>query len=212
MTVDRHRRQQASRWRRTDGSVKHYAPLTSGLRFLSTLWLTVHQFSVFTGTQRTSEDASELGEVLDSALRALSDTDHWDVSTDNFWCRVTPNKRVGRSQGWKLHLSATVLPAPVVLARALPVLLKASSAFKFAGTLEHVALLNARHTPRGHSGKFVTVYPESDEEAVRLAEALHDATTCLAEPRVLSDRPYAPFSLLKSSSPGLPFVSGCLMG
>jgi hypothetical protein len=153
-------------------------------------------FSVFTGERQTSTDFSELGEVLDSALRSLGETDRWDVSTDSFWCRVTPNKQLGQSQGWKLHLSATVSSAEVVLARALPVLLKGSSAFKFANTLEHVTQLNARHAPRGHSGKFITIYPESDEEAVRLAEVLHETTAGLAGPRILSDRPYAPGSLV----------------
>jgi hypothetical protein len=31
--------------------------------------------------------------------------------------------------------------------------------------LDHVAALNDRHTARGHSGKFVTVYPNCDGEA-----------------------------------------------
>jgi class IV lanthipeptide synthase len=153
-------------------------------------------FSVFMGARRTSAGVSELGEVLDSVLRSLGETDRWDVSTDSFWCQVIPNKQVGRSQGWKLHLSATVSSAEVVLARALPVLLKGGSAFKFANTLDHVTQLNARHAPRGHSGKFITIYPESDEEAVRLAEVLHEATAGLAGPRILSDRPYAPRSLV----------------
>lgn len=153
-------------------------------------------FSVFTAARGASADVSELAAVLDSALRTLGETDHWDVSTDGFWCRVTPDKQVGRSQGWKLHLSATVSSAEVVLARALPVLLEGGSAFKFASTLEYVAQLNARHTPRGHSGKFITIYPESDEEAVRLAATLHEATAGLAGPRVLSDRPYVPGSVV----------------
>ena len=57
-------------------------------------------FSVFTGERQTSTDVSELGEVLDSALRSLGEADRWDVSTDSFWCRVTPNKQLGQSQGW----------------------------------------------------------------------------------------------------------------
>jgi tRNA A-37 threonylcarbamoyl transferase component Bud32 len=70
------------------------------------------------------------------------------------------------------------------------VLLKGRSPFKFVSTTDHVALLNARNTSRGHSGKFITIYPQSDEEAVRLAEALHRVTEGLAGPRILSDRPY----------------------
>jgi len=83
-----------------------------------------------------------------------------------------------------------------VLARSLPLLLERNSAFKFASTIERVAELNTRHTPRGHSGKFITIYPETDAEAVLLAGELHDATVGLAGPRILSDLPYAPGSLV----------------
>jgi serine/threonine protein kinase len=153
-------------------------------------------FSVFTGARGTSTDPSELATLLDEALRALDEADRWEVPSGGFWCCVTRKDYVGRSQGWKLHLSATVSSAETVLARALPVLLKGNSAFKFASRLDHVAQLNDRNTPRGHSGKFITVYPESDEVAVRLAEALHQATAGLPGPRILSDRPYAPASLV----------------
>lgn len=134
--------------------------------------------------------------MLHSTLRARDEIDGWDVSTDGFWCCVTPHGHAGRSQGWKLHLSATVSSATTILDRALPVLLQGGCAFKFASTLAHVAQLNARNIPRGHSGKFITVYPHSDSDAVALAEALHQATVGLAGPRILSDRPYAPGSLV----------------
>lgn len=153
-------------------------------------------FSVFTPARSVSTDSSELRGMLDSTLRARGEIDGWDVSTGDFWCSVTPHEHAARSQGWKLHLSATVSSATTILDRALPVLLQGGCAFKFASTLTHVGLLNARNTPRGHSGKFITVYPQSDSDAVALAEALHQATVGLAGPRILSDRPYAPGSLV----------------
>ncbi|MGH3770327.1 MAG: class IV lanthionine synthetase LanL [Pseudonocardiaceae bacterium] len=153
-------------------------------------------FSIFTQESRVNTDGYGLAKVLESTLLALGEMDRWEVSSSGFWCGVTLQGQVRRSQGWKLHLSATVLSAEMVLARSLPVLLKSSSSFKFASTLDRVAQLNARNTPRGHSGKFITIYPESDGEAVRLAEALHEATAGLAGPRVLSDRPYLPGSLV----------------
>ncbi|MGH3720183.1 MAG: class IV lanthionine synthetase LanL [Pseudonocardiaceae bacterium] len=153
-------------------------------------------FSIFTQESRADTDGHGLVRVLESALLALGETDRWEVSASGFWCGLTPNGHVQRSQGWKLHLSATVSSAETVLARALPVLLEGRSAFKFVSTLEHVVQLNDRHTPRGHSGKFITIYPESDEEAVRFAKALHEATAGLAGPRILSDRPYIPGSVV----------------
>ncbi|MDQ4092015.1 MAG: class IV lanthionine synthetase LanL, partial [Actinomycetota bacterium] len=153
-------------------------------------------FSVFTGAQGTDVDASDLVEILQDALRAGGQANRWEFSTKGLWCGVTPHGYVGPPQGWKLHLSATVSSAKTVLTQALPLLLEGGSAFKFAATLTHIAQLNSRTTPRGHSGKFITIYPQNDEEAVALAEKLHQATAGLAGPRILSDRPYAPGSLV----------------
>ncbi len=153
-------------------------------------------FSIFTQEFEPDADGSGLAGAVVEALGARGDTDRWRLTTDGFWCSLIPSEHVTRSQGWKLHLSATPTSAEKVLARSVPVLLDGGCAFKFASTLTHVAQLNARHTPRGHSGKFITVYPHSDKEAVRLAEVLHEATAGLAGPRILSDRPYAPDSLV----------------
>ncbi|QXJ26549.1 protein kinase/lanthionine synthetase C family protein [Actinomadura graeca] len=95
-----------------------------------------------------------------------------------------------------MHVSATQASAEEVLRRSLEVLLEAGSAFKFAATLDHVAALNGRNTSRGHSGKFITIYPRGDDEAVRLAAELHRATAGLPGPRILSDRPYSRDSLV----------------
>lgn len=153
-------------------------------------------FSVFVEAATTHAAGAALAGVLDNALRETDQAGRWDVTTGDLWCTVNPKDGLGRPQGWKLHLSATPVSAETVLTRSLPVLLAGRSAFKFARSTVHVARLNGRTTPRGHSGKFITVYPESDQESVRLAEALHQATVGLPGPRVLSDRPYAPDSLV----------------
>ncbi|MFE0700973.1 class IV lanthionine synthetase LanL [Streptomyces sp. NPDC058872] len=138
----------------------------------------------------------ELEDVLHQALRATGSDARWAVDTDEMWCRVSSPSGVQRAQGWKLHLSATAASAPEVLKRALGVLLAGGSGFKFARSLEQVSALNSRATPRGSSGKFITVYPCSDAEAAELARDLHQATAGLAGPRILSDQPYAVQSLV----------------
>jgi tRNA A-37 threonylcarbamoyl transferase component Bud32 len=153
-------------------------------------------FSIFSPALATSTGGSVLIEVLDRVLRGMGEEDRWEVALSGPWCYATPTEQLRRPQGWKLHISATPASAEMVLVRSLPVLLQSCSAFKFASTIDHVGLLNARNTSRGHSGKFITIYPQSDEEAVRLAHALHQATAGLAGPRILSDRPYEPGSLV----------------
>ncbi|WP_329274925.1 class IV lanthionine synthetase LanL [Streptomyces sp. NBC_00691] len=138
----------------------------------------------------------ELEALLHKALHATGTGARWSADSDEMWCRVTPESGTRREQGWKLHLSATAASAPAVLEKALDVLLREESAFKFARSLDQVSALNSRATPRGSSGKFITVYPRSDAEAARLARELHRATTGLAGPRILSDQPYAVNSLV----------------
>ncbi|MFJ5136234.1 class IV lanthionine synthetase LanL [Streptomyces sp. NPDC088707] len=138
----------------------------------------------------------ELEGLLRKALQATGTGARWAADSDEMWCRVTPGSGTRRAQGWKLHVSATAASAPAVLENSLEVLLREESAFKFARSLDQVSALNSRATPRGSSGKFITVYPRSDAEAARLAHALHGATAGLAGPRILSDQPYAVDSLV----------------
>ncbi|MCX5231126.1 class IV lanthionine synthetase LanL [Streptomyces sp. NBC_00233] len=138
----------------------------------------------------------ELEGLLHKALHATGTGARWAADSDGMWCRVTPGSGTRREQGWKLHVSATTVSAPAVLEKALEVLLREESAFKFARSLDQVSALNSRATPRGSSGKFITVYPRSDAEAARLAHELHGATAGLAGPRILSDQPYAVHSLV----------------
>ncbi|MDN3268936.1 class IV lanthionine synthetase LanL [Streptomyces sp. MA15] len=138
----------------------------------------------------------DLEDLLRRALDALGEGSRWTVEADEMWCRLTPPSATVRKQGWKLHVSATSVSAPTVLEKALDVLLREESAFKFARSLEQVSVLNSRATPRGSSGKFITVYPRSDTDAARIALELHRATAGLAGPRILSDQPYAVNSLV----------------
>ncbi|MFE9118719.1 class IV lanthionine synthetase LanL [Streptomyces sp. NPDC007172] len=138
----------------------------------------------------------DLEVLLHRALRATGTSERWTVDVDEMWCRLARPSGIRRRQGWKLHVSATAASAPDVLVRTLEVLLREESIFKFARSLEQVGALNSRATPRGSSGKFITVYPPSDDDAARIALELHKATAGLAGPRILSDQPYAAHSLV----------------
>ncbi|MEV4430972.1 class IV lanthionine synthetase LanL [Streptomyces sp. NPDC049602] len=121
-------------------------------------------------------------------------TADWSVEPGAFWCHVVPGRAVGRAQGWKLHVPATPLSAPLVLARSAEVLVAHRAAFKFAASPADVAALVSGRFARGGGGKFLTVYPADDAQFRRLAEELHRATEGLPGPAVLSDRRYRPDS------------------
>ncbi|MBE3012134.1 class IV lanthionine synthetase LanL [Microbispora sp. NEAU-D428] len=120
----------------------------------------------------------------------------WEIRPGKPWTRVVPSGAPVRAQGWKLHVSATPLSAPLVLTRVVEVLARHRCPFKFAGDLNELAELLSRGTDRGSVGKFITVYPPDDETAVVVAEQLHSATYGLPGPPILSDRAYRPGSLV----------------
>ena len=92
-------------------------------------------------------------------------------------------------QGWKLHVSATVVSCEQTLGRVLPLLVGERASFKVAASVQHLAELNDGEGGVSQIGKFITVYPEDDEQAVRLTARLDEATRGLAGPEVPSDRP-----------------------
>ncbi|MFJ9855594.1 class IV lanthionine synthetase LanL [Streptomyces sp. NPDC101150] len=120
----------------------------------------------------------------------------WTLRDGETWCMVTPPRRVHREQGWKLHLSATLRSAPQVLENAAGVLSVRGCAFKFAVSPRVTVELTSARAARAQSGKFLTVYPDSDDQLPTLAEELHERTLGLAGPAILSDRRYRPGSLV----------------
>lgn len=100
------------------------------------------------------------------------------------------------SEGWKLHVSATHQDAKQVLDRTLPILLEQSAAFKVAASPSIVAALNEGDGGISQIGKFITVYPRDDDQAVGLAAALDEASRGLRGPRVAIDAELRPESLV----------------
>ncbi|MFE5327739.1 lanthionine synthetase LanC family protein [Embleya sp. NPDC056575] len=128
--------------------------------------------------------------------RAPGSADAWDVRSDDFWCTVRPPGHAARAQGWKIHVSARTGDAPHVLGRVCDVLLPRRVAFKFAGDLERLRMLNSRDADRASAGKFITVYPDDDEQFMELVDALDEVTRELTGPGILSDRPCRPGSVV----------------
>lgn len=83
-------------------------------------------------------------------------------------------------QGWKLHISATILSANKTFARVAPYLRETNVMFKAPCSLEELEKLN-NGSFYGYSqvGKFITIYPRNDSEAVSLATELDRLTTGL---------------------------------
>lgn len=130
-----------------------------------------------------------LQDLVRSVLAAHGE-DAWTVEETGAWCYVRPPEPESRVQGWKLHLSATVLSFPHVLHRAAEVLVPAGCSFKFARDLDTAQEMISSTYDRAQCGKLITVYPRDDDQFRSLAKALDTATAGLPGPAILSDRPY----------------------
>src|SRR5436309_10814558 len=112
------------------------------------------------------------------------------------WRYSRPKRRDDAAQGWKIHVSATLLSANDVFLRARPILAKHDAAFKVPDRLEFLAALNSGFSPFSQVGKFLTVYPRNGAEAADLARKLHAATRGLPGPKVPFDVRYRRNSLV----------------
>ena len=139
------------------------------------------------------EDADLLADCAAGVL-ARHEPDTWRHRTDDQWHHVWPIGHRPAGQGWKLHLPATPLSACFVLSRSVEVLARHRCMFKFAKSMRELQLLIEPNADRAGAGKFMTIYPDDDEQAVRLAEELHEVTLGLPGQAILSDRRYRPNS------------------
>ena len=112
------------------------------------------------------------------------------------WLQVDPGPGSLPARGWKLHLSATPFSAEEILARTVPLLIEEGCSFKVAASQQVLVDLNQGAAGLSQIGKFMTVYPESEAQAVAVARVLDERTRGLRGPRVPSDRPLGPGSLV----------------
>lgn len=137
------------------------------------------------------EDATtvEWTQVCRRYLPFISDDGKWRFSRE-----IQPDDP---EQGWKLHLSATLITASEVLRKIATLLHSHSALFKAPASLDELNRINSG-LDYGYSqvGKVFTIYPRNSEEAVLLARRLHDLTAGMPGPAVPFDRQFQPGSCL----------------
>ncbi len=115
------------------------------------------------------------------------------TQNDSIWSFSRAQTRGDPEQGWKLHISASLLTACDVMRRVAPFLQSRRALFKAPSSLPTLGEIN-RGLGGSYSqvGKFITVYPQGDEEAVSLARRLHKLTLGLSAPVVPFDTKFRP--------------------
>jgi len=98
-------------------------------------------------------------------------------------------------QGWKLHIAATLLSANAVFEKVAPWLQRRGSLFKAPRSLNELQKINCGlYYGYSQVGKFITIYPQSEKEALFLANKLHALTSTFSGPCVPFDFRFKPES------------------
>lgn len=116
--------------------------------------------------------------------------DDWVLHRNEVWTHCTPPAYQYPDQGWKIHLSATPSHAAAILATAASILVELGVPFKFVADKMLLRLSLSKRWSRGAAGKFMAIYPASEQQCALLLETLHQATIGFNGPYILSDRRY----------------------
>jgi serine/threonine protein kinase len=112
----------------------------------------------------------------------------WRLQRNGIWFIAEPPGLNLPDQGWKFHLSVSTADAADALRQVLPILGDESVCFKFLMDRSLSAAANGKLWPRHASGKFITVYPETEERFLHLGQQLAQYTSAFSGPYILSDR------------------------
>jgi len=111
----------------------------------------------------------------------------WQRMRRGEWVNYIPPAQDIPRQGWKIHVSAGHQNAADVLVRVRDYCLPRLVSFKHLRSVDQLLMRNAKYSPRGASGKLVTVYPRDEEELAVILRELGDLLDGEPGPYILSD-------------------------
>src|SRR4051794_34660853 len=117
------------------------------------------------------------GSLLESIERALAGQRcAWHITSSpdatSPWISAHRPDRALPAQGWKLHVSSFGCHAAETLRRVLPVLVTRGETFKVVASIDWLGQINRWNAGLAQIGKFITVYPRCEHDAVEVSMAL----------------------------------------
>lgn len=111
----------------------------------------------------------------------------WERSRRGDWLSFSPPGVRLPAQGWKIHVSAGLDNAEDVLRRVVDFCVERRLPLKFIPGPALLLLRNAKYADRAGSGKFITVYPHSDDQFPSVCQELMELLAGEHGPYILSD-------------------------
>lgn len=116
---------------------------------------------------------------------------HEDIEPGGIWLRVRMRLLdTGQRSGWKIHLSATPASYVPLLNTALPLLEAARVPFKLLADIDAVERMASGEYGLMQTGKCVTIYPATEEDAANLSQTLSGALRGISGPSIPTDIPF----------------------
>ena len=112
----------------------------------------------------------------------------WSSKTTYPWINWIPDEWSFPRQGWKIHVSATSENAETVISTTARFCFRAGLAFKHLASARDLLNQNSKYADRSAAGKFITVYPSSDEEFAFALDELDGLLAGGEGPYILSDK------------------------
>lgn len=114
---------------------------------------------------------------------------NWKCHQDRHWSYCINSLQSLPDQGWKIHISCVLHEAEDMLKDVSQYLFKVGISFKYVKNSKELLLKNSKYGDRGSSGKFITIYPQNQEQFLQLLDSLHELIKDYSKgPYILSDR------------------------
>lgn len=114
--------------------------------------------------------------------------DTWVTYKTSHWNNVINKNNFKIAQGWKIHITTTMMEAQSVLNSVAAFLIPLEISFKFVVSREELWKKNGKQGSRAASGKFITIYPQTEEMFIYLLDELKKITDGYQKgPYILND-------------------------
>jgi hypothetical protein len=131
--------------------------------------------------------ADRFGPKRDHGVFQLPVPAGWHSRTAAPWTHHEPTNTELPQQGWKIHVSTTAPHARQLLILVSDICIASRTAFKHLSSAGELRAANSKYADRGSAGKFITIYPHSDEAFDALVRSLDEQLAGLPGPYILSD-------------------------
>ncbi|AVO03434.1 serine/threonine protein kinase (plasmid) [Staphylococcus simulans] len=136
--------------------------------------------SYYSVPETVEEDYFEIKDIPENYQ--FIDGDHWINM-------INDNLEDFPKQGWKIHISSDVINAEDTLRIVALIMFSKNISFKYVKSMFELKMKNSKYGDRASSGKFITIYPKTEDEFISLLFTLENKLdSTINAPYILNDK------------------------